>query len=328
MKCAVVIGCMLIIALVMAQPITNSVDTTQKGVRIVFIVKATDSDFWQVVLSGARSAEKELGVTVVYQAPTSEADIDKQIAILENAIATKPDAIVIAPSTIDSLVTGIEEATEQGIKVIVIDSRANTDKYVSFIATDNYNGGKAAADMLAQMIKKRYGKCEGKVAIENVFAGISTATERERGFRDRLKETYPDLKVVGTRYNNNDVARAIADAEDFLTAHPDLVGFFCINNHCGDGVARAIEMRHLEDDVAAVAFDADPQEIEALKSGALDALLVQDPFGMGYLGISYAVRSIHGELLPKYIPTKLGIITRDNLDTEESQKLLYPELYY
>ena len=122
--------------------------------EIIFIVKASESDFWQIVNDGGRKAAKHFGVKINFQAPTSEADVAKQISILEIAISMKPDAIVLAPTLADALVPGIEKGTASGVPIILIDSAANTDNYTSFLASDNYAIGAMAADMMAEALIK------------------------------------------------------------------------------------------------------------------------------------------------------------------------------
>ena len=139
----------LLISVLLAVFVLGMVTTglaTKKAVpvnkmTVFFIVKASESEFWQIVLDGAKKAAKHFGIKLIHQEATTEADVAKQVSILETAISMKPDAIVIAPTVADALVPGIEKAMDRGIPVIIIDSAANTDKYVSFLASDNYKIG-------------------------------------------------------------------------------------------------------------------------------------------------------------------------------------------
>lgn len=314
----------VVVALAMA-PVAFAGPQDFTKLRAAFIVKATDSDFWQVVFAGARKAAKDFGIQVDYLGATSEADVDRQVAILENAITKRPDIIVIAPTAAVPLVPGIEKAYNSGIATIVIDSSAKTDQYHSFLASDNYAGGQLAADQLAAAIQKRYGKVEGKIAVLTAMAGVGSLTERDNGFMDRVKEKYPKLRIVAQRYADNDIARALNNTLEIVTAHPDLVGIFADNNHMGDGASRAISEQNLAKKVALVAFDADPEEINQLKAGNIDALIVQDPYMMGYAGVAYGVLVHLGVRVPKFLDTGLIAVTRDNFNTEAIQGLLYPE---
>jgi len=291
---------------------------------IAFIVKATDSDFWQYTIVGAKNAEYDLKglINVTVYGPPSEADIDEQVAIVENVVNTKPDAIVIASTSSDATSLVLNNAYEQGIKIILIDNFVHDTGYHSFLATNNRVGGALAADKLVEFLQAAGKPLEGKIAVISSMAGVQVLIDRTEGFLERLEEIAPGLEVLPIRYADNDIAVAANIAEDILTANPDLLGFFANNNHTGDGVARVIEERGLQDQIVAVAYDSDPQEIDALRSGALKALIVQDPHGMGYKGVMFAFMAINGEPLPEYFDTGVYVVTQENLD--ESMWILDP----
>ena len=283
---------------------------------VAFIVKATDSDFWQYTIVGAKNAEFDLKglVKITVYGPPSEADIDEQVAILENVVNTKPDAIVIASTSSEATSLVLDNAYKQGIKIVLIDNFVYDTGIHSFLATNNKVGGALAADNLVESLKAAGKSLEGKISLISAMAGVQVLVDRDDGFAARLKEIAPGLEVLPTRYVDNDIAVAANAAEDLLTANPDLLGFFADNNHTGDGVARVIEERSLQDKIVAVAYDSDPQEIDALRSGALKALIVQDPHGMGYKGVMFAFMAINGEPLPQYYDTGVYVITKENLD--------------
>jgi len=292
--------------------------------KIAFIVKATDSDFWQYTIVGAKNAEYDLQglVDVTVYGPPSEADIDKQIAILENVVNTKPDAIVISSTSSDAPSLILDRAYKMGIKIVLIDNFVYDTQYNSFLATNNKVGGALAAEKLVEALKAAGKPLKGKIGLISAMAGVQVLIDRDDGFIARLKELAPNLEILPTRYVDNDIAVAANAAEDLLLANPDLVGFFADNNHTGDGVARVIEERGLQEDIIAVAYDSDPQEIDALRNGSLKALIVQDPHGMGYKGVMFAFMAINGEPLPSYFDTGVYVITKENL--EKSMWILDP----
>lgn len=297
-----------------AQGLTNA--------EVVVIVKATNSQFWQYVLEGAKRAGAALGIKVTPQGAAEEADIAGQISILENAIARKPTAIVIAPTASKPLAAPIEKATKAGIPVVVIDSAAETQQYASFLATDNVAAGRLAADMLAQAVRQKTGKVEGEVAILSSMPGVSSVELRNKGFLEGIKK-YPGLKVVENRFANNDPARALSITLDYLSRYRNLVGIFANNNVMGSSAGRALEQKNNKR-VAVVAFDSDDQEVELLKKGFIDALIVQDPFMMGYAGVFYAIAAANGVRLPASVDTGSVAVTRANFNSEEIQGLLSP----
>lgn len=301
-----------------------------KDIKVFFIVKASTSDYWQIVKDGGRHAAEDYGIQITFQEPAEEREVAKQVAILNTAILTHPDAIVIAPTVTDSLVPGIEKAMDEGIKVIIIDSSANTKNYVSFLASNNYAGGKMGAGVFASFLKRKRGNIEGRVGVGGSLAGVNTQRERIKGFLDEIKAKYPGLKPLPVQYNENDIVKAMSQAKDMFTAHPkDLVGIFGANDHCADGVVRAIETTSGIDisKMVFVGFDADPMEVAALKKGILDALIVQRPWDMGYDGVVYAISAVQGVPVPKYVDTGLAVVTKENMSTV-GQAVLNPIEYH
>lgn len=294
--------------------------------HVAVIIKATDSDFWQYVLVGASNYGKENPdkVRITTHGPASEADIDKQVAILEDVISSKPAAIVIASTSSDASVPAIEKAVAAGIPVVTIDNKVKTDKVVTLLATDNKKGGALCADKLVEGLKAKNIPLKGKVGMISAMAGVQVLVDRDEGFLARMKEIAPDLQVLPVRYIDNDILKGLAACEDILTANADIVGFFGDNNHSGDGVARAIRERNLQDKVVAVAYDSDPEEVQALKDGILHALIVQDPYGMGYKGVDTALKALSGQKFPAYVDTGCTAVTKANMDSAEIKGLLDP----
>lgn len=304
----------------------SSTTTKNKVAKVAVIIKATDSDYWQYVLLGANNYAKDHSdkVQVKTYGPPSEADIDKQVAILENVIEQKPDAIVIASTSSDATVPSIEKAVAAGIKVITVDNKVNTDKISSFLATDNLKGGALCADKMVEKMKANNIPLKGKVGVVSAMAGVQVLTDRDNGFIKRLKEIAPDLQPIATKYVDNDIMKALSTSEDILTANTNVVGFFGDNNHAGDGVSRAIKERGMSSKIAAVSYDSDPEEVQSLKDGNLYALILQDPYGMGYKGVDSALKALAGDTLPKYVDTGVTAVTKANMDKAEVKALLDP----
>ena len=294
--------------------------------RIPVIVKATTSQYWATVFDGADAAAKALGVQISKLGASAETDVAQEVSIMENAIQSKPTAIVIAATNAQALAQPIASATDAGIPVIVIDSNANTDKYVTFLATNNVTGGKKAADELAACVKRRTGKEEGDVAYMTALAGAQSLNDRDKGFVEEMKK-YPGLKIVEHRTGNNDPARALSDAEDILTRHPNLAGLFADNELEGDGAGRAIQEKSLGPKMCAVAFDTSDQEVAFVRNGNLDGLIVQNPFMMGYAGVWYALAAAHGVVLPHYVDSGVHVVTKQNIDSPKMAGLLDPKKY-
>ncbi|MEJ2287258.1 MAG: ABC transporter substrate-binding protein [Deinococcales bacterium] len=292
------------------------------SLTIPVIVKATNSQYWQYVFAGAKAAAKDLGINVKTLGAPAESDVAQEISILEDAVTQNPPAIVIAPTAYDPLAAPIEKATKAGIPVIVIDSSVNTNAYASFLSTDNEAAGRLAADQLAAAIKAKTGSDSGNVAYLTALPNVGSLTARDKGFTEEIASKYPNLKVVDHRYGNNDPAKALSNTNDILTKYPDLVGIFADNNMMGDGAGRSVQENNKTGKISLVAFDTDDQEISFLKSGVIDALIVQDPYMMGYAGVWYAAAAHFGARLPKNLDTGVSAVTKANIDQQPAVGLL------
>lgn len=287
--------------------------------EIAVVPKGVAFDFWQAVRAGAEQAGKEEGATILWNGPASEKETHQQIAILENFITRRVSAIVMAACDADALVDVVERADAAGISVVVIDSGVNSDKPVSVVATDNEKAAEMAADFLAEQL----GQEPAEVGLIPFIKGAATSDQREQGFRDGLKK-HPNLKLVSTLYSQSASDQAMRVTENMLTAHPNIQGIFAASEPTAIGCAEVLEARGLAGKVKLVAFDAADAEIRALERGTIQALIVQNPFRMGYDGVKTAIRALRGESVEKRQDTGVAVITRENMADPEMEKLLYP----
>jgi ribose transport system substrate-binding protein len=290
---------------------------------IPIIVKDTTSFYWQIVLAGARKAGQDLGVKVPELGAQSESDINGQISILENAVAEKPAAIVIAPTQYQALGKPIDEAAKQ-VKIIGIDSAADSKAFTSFLTTDNVQGGRAAADALADGIKAATGKVEGEVALITSLPGVGSLDQRAKGFKEELAAKYPGLKLVADKVADGQATTALNIMTDLLTANPDLRGVFASNLIMAQGAGQAIAENKAK--VALIGFDNDDKLVKLLDQGVIYALIVQDPFRMGYDGIKTGLAASKGQAVPAFVDTGVNTITKANMNTPRSQELLSPKV--
>lgn len=287
---------------------------------VAVIVKATTSEYWQWVFKGAEDAGKQLGIKVD-KLGTPKDDAAGQISVLESAAGSKPAAIVISPTIFEALGDPIAAVTKAGTPVIVIDSGAKTDKYASFLTTNNEAGGRAAAVAMAQCIKERTGKAAGTVGYLTAMAGHESLDSRDKGFVEGIK-AYPDIKLVGNRVANNEEAQGMSLTADMLTKDPNLAGVFADNAQMGTGAGASINEQKLGSKFCLVAFDSDAGEVEHLKDGSIYALVIQDPYMMGYAGVWYGYAAAHGVRLPKNVDTGVGTVTKANMDDPKLAGLL------
>jgi ribose transport system substrate-binding protein len=288
--------------------------------RVAVIVKATTSEYWQWVFKGAEEAGKQLGIKIE-KLGTPKDDAAGQIAVLESAAGSKPAAVVISPTISEALGDPISKVTDAGIPVIVIDSGAKTDKYASFLTTNNEAGGKAAANAVATCIKERTGKAAGKVGYLTAMAGHESLDSRDKGFVEGMK-AYPDIKMVSNRVANNEEAEGMNLTADMLTKDPDLVGLFADNAQMGTGAGASVNEQKRGSKFCLVAFDSDAGELEHLKDGSIYALVIQDPYMMGFGGVWYGFAAAHGVRLPKSVDTGVGTVTKANMNDPKLAGLL------
>ena len=287
---------------------------------IAVIPKGTTHSFWNSVLAGAQKAAKEHQVEIFWTGPDREGDREKQIQIVEDFIVKKVAGIVLAPTDAGALVPVVERAAAAGIPVVIIDSDIETDKRVSFVATDNYAGGALAAK---HMVKLLGGK--GKVAVIKYMAGSASTTAREKGFIETLKKEFPGIDLVEDRYGMDTVETALSAAEDVLTRHQELDGIFACNESTSRGTLRALESQGRADRIKMIGFDAADALVKGLESGRIDALVVQNPQAMGYKGLNSAIAAIKGDPVQARIDTGVELVTKDRLNSPEIRALIGSE---
>jgi ribose transport system substrate-binding protein len=292
-----------------------------EGTRIVVIPKATAHVFWQTVHAGARAAGREGGVEIEWMGPAAETDFARQIEIVDSAITSRADGIVLAPTEATSLVGVVERAARESVPLVVFDSGIDTEDYVSFVATNNYEAGGKAARALGALLNGK-----GTVAMVKNVAGSSSTMQREKGFEDTLSAEFPAIQKVAEQYCSSDVAKALAAAENMLTAHPDLDALFASAEPATVGAGRALRGRDLTGKVKFVGFDfSDPIE-QDLRAGVVDALIVQDPYNIGYQAVKAVLARIAGETPQKQIDTPATVVTKENIDSPEIDRLVHPDL--
>jgi ribose transport system substrate-binding protein len=294
---------------------------TPVPMTIAVVPKGQTHVFWQTVRAGAEAGGREAGVAIVWSAPQLETDFSGQASIVEDFVNRKVAAIVLAPSHQKSLVPAAERAVAAGIPLIVIDSRLDSELVTSYVATDNTQGGVLAARAMGKALGGK-----GKVAIVGIAAGAGSGIERETGFQDTIQKEFPGIKVVGLQYTDSDRTKGLTVAEDFLTRYPDLAGLFGSNESSAVGAFRAVENRGLKGKVKVVGFDSSSDLLEGLRDGAIDALVVQNPYRIGFEGVRTAVAAVRKQPVEKRVDTGTVVVTRENIDDPEVAKVLHPPL--
>ncbi len=295
----------------------------QSGRVVAVIPKGQAHVFWQAVHSGAVLAGKEFNVHIEWNGPANEVEYSQQIEIVENFINRHVDGIMLAPSERKAMVGVIDKASKAGIPVVIFDSGADTENYLSFVATDNYAGGVLAAKRMGELLAGK-----GKVAIIATIPGGASTLAREAGFEETLAKEFPDIKVAAKQFGMADYARSLQVTEDILTANPDLNGIFASNESSSVGASQALKARGLAGKLPLVGFDASPALQDDLKAGVFDSLVVQNPYKMGYEGVKALADLWAGHKPARHIDSGVALVKRDDLAKPEIQKLLNPPLVF
>jgi len=283
------------------------------------VPKGANHVFWQTVHAGAIKASIEYGLQLEWNAPAMEADSSRQIAIVDSMVKRKLAGIAVAPVDRKALVSVVERAHAGGIPVAIFDSDIDTEKRLTFVSTDNREGGRMAARRLAE---RMYGK--GEVAVIGFVPGSASTREREEGFAEEIAN-YKDIKIVQTVFGTGDRAKSIAVAENVLNSHPDLGGLFSDNESSSVGAIVALKARG-NSRIYPVAFDANDQLIADLQDRRIDALILQDPFRMGYEAVKAIGMKLKGETPPARIDSGVYLVTRMNMEQPDIVTLLRPDL--
>jgi ribose transport system substrate-binding protein len=294
---------------------------------IAVIPKGTSHSFWVAIHAGAAKAGKELGVEIIWKGPAREDDRDAQIAEVENFVSRGVSGIVLAPTDDKALRLPVTEAMRSGVPVVIIDSGLDSEDYVSFVATDNYKGGRLAGE---RMVEALGGK--GKVVLLRYMEGSASTMERERGFMDVMSEN-PSLEVVSSnQYAGATAETAYQASENLLGRFKSrdgslgVEGIYCPNESSSFGMLRALQDSGLAGKVTLIGFDASEQMVRALEAGEFDALVLQDPVNMAYLGVKTMVAHLRGETVEPRIDTGVHLVTKDNMEEPAMMELLRPDV--
>jgi ribose transport system substrate-binding protein len=289
--------------------------------RLAVVPKAVGFDFWEQVKTGAEcAASKQDEVTVQWDGVTAETDVTGQVNLLQNFITQGVDGMVYAATDAKVLADVTKQATGAGIPVVNIDSGTDPQpKDVPVYATDNV----ASAEKVAGLLSDAMGSQGGDIAFIPFQRGTATNEQRAEGFKRGLKD-HPELKLVAEQPSQSDYDRALQVTTDILTAHPDLKGIFAANEPGVLGAAEAVRQAGKSGKVTIVGWDASPDEIKGVRDGVIDALIVQNPFRMGYDGVNAVVKEIRDGVQPQDTDTGVTIVTKKNLDDPEVQSVLKP----
>ena len=302
--------------------------TDGKTYTIAVIPKGTTHEFWKSIHAGAVKAQQELAasgvaVEVIWKGPLREDDRDQQIQVVENFTSRKVSGIVLAPLDSQALVNPVASAAQTGIPVIVMDSGLKSDKYVSFVATDNFKGGRLAGEYLAKLLNGK-----GNVILLRYAVGSASTEEREKGFLEALSK-FPDLKLLSSdQYAGATRETAYQASQNLLNRFGnDVNGVFCVNEPSTIAMTKALrDIGKAGGKVKMIGFDAGSQSVLDMKNGDVQGLAVQNPVLMGYLSVTTMVKHLQGGKVENRIDTGVVLVSPENMEQPEIKDLLNPPL--
>ena len=285
---------------------------------IAVIAKGFQHQFWQTVKKGAEQAARDLNLTITFEGTDTEAQVDKQVEMLDAALSKNPVAICLAALDSKAVLSSLEKAQARGIPVVGFDSGVDSDIIVATAATDNEAAAALAADKLAEAIDKK-----GKIAMIVHDQTSTTGRARRDGFKNRIESTYPDIQIVDIQYGEGDHTKSADAAKAIMTAHPDLKAIYGANEGSAIGVMLAVEELNKVGKVQVVGFDSGKKQVDSIKAGNMLGAVTQNPIQIGYKAVETAYKAYKGENVPKVIDTGFSWYDKNNVDSEEIKELLY-----
>jgi ribose transport system substrate-binding protein len=314
--------------------------------RIAVIPKGLTHEFWQSIERGARQAAADLGqqgtsVEIIWDGPRNESDDRAQISIVDRQVANRVSGIVLAPQHSVTMVDPVERAVKQNIPVVIIDSGlSRPDLYIKYVATDNANGGRLAAEHLLKILAEEP-KPAPRLVMIRYAVGSESTEQREKGFEEFIDRKLAEQKSRGEptitwlsrdQYAGDTTDSAQKAASPLLNRlrGEGIDGVFAPNESSTAGTLRAMEALKLNRKVRLIGFDSSPPLLQGLKDGDIDGLILQDPYRMGYLGVWTVVQHLEGcDVCPdgkKELSTGEYLVTRATIDQPSTRELFDPEL--
>jgi ribose transport system substrate-binding protein len=289
-----------------------------QGVFIPMISMGFQHQYWQAVNQGAQKAAAELGLTITFEAPELETQVDKQLEMIDAALSKKPAAICIAPLDGIAVIPLLEKAKSAGVPVICFDAGAESDIPVSLCATNNYGAAAAAADEIAKLINE-----QGEVAIIGYNQTSTDGIARVAGFKDTVESKYPSIKIVSIQYGDGDPLKSTDITKALLQANPNLKAIYAANEGSAIGMVNGTRETGKVGQVVLAGFDSGSILKEAVRDGTCAGAITQNPVGIGYEAIQTAYKAYKGEAVPREVDTGFYWYTAENMDDPAIAPCLY-----
>lgn len=285
---------------------------------VALIAKSAESAFWKTVRDGAKAASTEYNLDLTFEAPLTEEDYSAQNTMIEDVVKKGVDAIIFSAVDFQANADAVDQAAKNGVRIVAIDSEVNSSAVECYIGTDNYEAGRLAGEAALACGRQRL-----NIGIVNFDKNSENGQTREAGFRDAVEKNKRAV-IVDTINVNSTTEAAKEGTLEMLDRNPQINVIATFNEWTSLGVGYAIQERGLEDQVHVVAFDSNVVSVGMLETGEVDALIVQNPYAMGYQAVENTYNLLNGQRIDKKeISTSLLIVTKKNMYDDESQRLLF-----
>jgi ribose transport system substrate-binding protein len=311
--------CLVLLALIVAGCGDDDGDGggTAEGKKMTLVQGVKGDEFYITMGCGAQEAASKAGVDLDITGP-DKFDASLQTPVLNGVTAKNPDAILIAPTDTKAMFAPIQQASQGGAKIILVDTTLDKpDVAESQIASDNVLGGRLAGEELSKLIGGK-----GKVLVVNVKPGISTTDQRQQGFEAAVKKE-SGIEYLGAEFSQDEPARAASIVKATLAKDADLKGIFATNLFSAEGSANGLREAGKLGDVKIVGFDAGPAQVKQLEEGLVQALIAQKPADIGRQGIEQAVNALEDKPVKEKITTGYVTVEKDTLDDPKVKEALY-----
>lgn len=288
--------------------------------HVALIAKSTSTEFWGAVFAGAEAAATEYNMDLTITGPESEEDYTAQNDLIEKAVEDGAQAIIFSASDYQQNAPAIDAAADKGVRIVVVDSSVNSNKVSAYVGADNYGAGQMAAESALENV-------EGQLHVGLVSYNINSpnAQQREDGVIDTLTAS-GRAEISATIYSVATPESARAETLTMLTRHPEINVLISFNEAVSVGAAQAVSDLGRADDLWMVAFDSNIATVDALHTGAVDAMVVQNTYAMGYYSVENAYKLLAGQGsdVTSEIETATRIIDRSNIFALNGQKAVFP----
>ena len=291
----------------------------ERRMSLVYIPKVEDStnDFWKALILGTKMASKEYNADIEIKAPAEENDIKRQNELLKEAISEEPDAILFSPSSFTESNDLLKEAKEKGIRISFIDSYTEEKVQDLTVATDNLEAGEKLGKFAATLLGP-----DDQIAIVAHVKGVSTAVEREEGFRKGLGDLAKN--IVEVVYCDSQYEKSRKLTQELMEKYPNLKMVAGMNEYSSVGAARAVKAAGAKDRIQVVGVDSSQEAVQLMENGVFKGLVVQKAFKMGYIGVKETILMLRGKSYEKDVNSGCELVTPDNMYDSEIEKLLFP----